>query len=183
MLPPHDASERRSTALHEAGHAVAAVVFGLELKSVDIKRRRLPNGTLVCGSTNSEPVKLAEIACKGEEVVKPFMIVALAGGFAQLTVDRSDDVSAGARQDREDAKGMAIAALCETIDVDGEKRVAHEELARKEDQINALVGSAIAATEQFLSVYWNSVTAVAALLMDREGLSGEDVAAIVKAPA
>jgi ATP-dependent Zn protease len=181
ILPPRDARERRSAALHEAGHAVAAVVFGLELKSVDIKRRRLPNGTLVCGSTNSEPVKPTEIAGKGEKVVKPFMIVALAGGFAQLTVDSSADVSAGAREDHEDAKGMAIAALCGTMDVDGETRVGDEELARKEDQINALIESAVAATNQFLSVYWNSVIAVTSLLMDREELSGEEVAAIVKA--
>ena len=40
----YNPNDIRYIATHEAGHAVSAILLGINLKSVDIMTRRLPNG-------------------------------------------------------------------------------------------------------------------------------------------
>src|SRR5690349_2619245 len=51
--PPDDSEDDdiRFIATHEAGHAVSASVLGMNLFKVDIKRRRMPDGSMSLGFT------------------------------------------------------------------------------------------------------------------------------------
>jgi hypothetical protein len=62
----YDPNDRRYIALHEAGHAVSAVVLGKKLKKVNIKSRVVPGGVSV-GFTDSGRLELMEVAGMGEE--------------------------------------------------------------------------------------------------------------------
>jgi hypothetical protein len=72
--------------MHQAGHAMAAVVLDLGLKSVDLKRREYENGRLAVGFAAVRGVRAEETVGKGEEVVFPYLIQRLAGGYAESLV-------------------------------------------------------------------------------------------------
>ena len=57
----YDPDDTRYVAMHEAGHSVAAVVLGIGMERVDIKRRRFPNGLTSVGYTKM-PMFVEDIA-------------------------------------------------------------------------------------------------------------------------
>ena len=69
----------RADAYHEAGHAVAAVILGVGLTSVDIRPRRAPTGTIGRGGAELLPPPDREILGRGEGAVMPFLVTLLAG--------------------------------------------------------------------------------------------------------
>jgi hypothetical protein len=60
----HDPDDIRYCAMHEAGHAVAAVLLGIRLNGVDLKRRPEADGAVSVGFTDA-PVPSRAIAGGG----------------------------------------------------------------------------------------------------------------------
>ena len=60
--------ELRKTAFHEAGHAVSAIVLGLELRSVDIKLRQHPDGGISLGTTNCPGIANADLLGQSDAI-------------------------------------------------------------------------------------------------------------------
>jgi hypothetical protein len=83
----YDPNDPRFVAVHEAGHAVSAIVLGLNLASVDIKRRRLPDGGISMGFTDTGKTGLEDIGGKGEEAALPHVIQSLTGALAESKVN------------------------------------------------------------------------------------------------
>jgi ATP-dependent Zn protease len=175
----YDPNNPRYVATHEAGHAVSAIVLDLDLKSVDIKRRRLPEG-ISLGLTDTRKVGLDEVAGKGEEVALPLLIQLLTGSSAESMVNPHLHELDGHIKDLEDARRIAVAAICElTTRPDGLMEVTREEQQRHRPRLEALFESAASAAERLVREHWSAIETVTSLLIERKQLSGDEVAAIV----
>ena len=178
-----DFYDGRFIAFHEAGHAVAAVVLGIGLQSVDIEESELPGSGFSLGKTNLGMRDVAaEILGKGEDVVKPFLVQMLAGAVAESIVNSA--VTTGEYQthkkDVEQAWKFAMMAICEYTDTgDGHARFSEAEQRRCLPRMEALMGSAREDTYQVIRENREAITAVAELLLERTRLEGAEVAAIV----
>jgi ATP-dependent Zn protease len=165
------------SASHEAGHAVAAIIYGFDLKSVSIKIQRLGNGLVALGQANSTPVKLDEIKGKGGDAVMPHLVTILAGAAAESALNPGVRISDGAQADREEAFGIAVAAVCNVPD---SNVVSPGEMARTKSEREALLKCADAATDRFVALHTKVIQRVASLLREQEELTGECVAEIVR---
>jgi hypothetical protein len=175
----YDPDDPRYIAMHEAGHAVAAVVVGWELRSVDIKRCRLPDGTTSVGFTDTKSVNATEVMGKGEEAAMPHLIQCLAGPLAEMQVnDRFLEYDAH-RDDRENARKIACFAVCNAIETERGLEIPTEEQERNKGRIDALISSATEAAARLVNGHVRAITRVAELLTERKKLSGKEVAAIV----
>src|SRR3954469_17251718 len=87
MAESHDPNDNRFIATHETGHAVSAVVLGLPLSAVDIKRRELPGGLTSLGFTGTRPVNTQDVLGRGEGVALPLMVQCLTGMAAEVRVN------------------------------------------------------------------------------------------------
>jgi hypothetical protein len=138
----YDPNDRRYVATHEAGHAVAAAVLGIELLGVDLVRRRLPDGTTSIGFTDA-PVPTRAVAGKGEAAL-PCVAQCLAGPLAEMAVNhRFLDSSGADAGDRSDAREIAAVALSEAVDRGaGRVEITPEELHRQGARIDGLMSAA-----------------------------------------
>jgi ATP-dependent Zn protease len=166
-------------AFHEAGHAVSAVVLGFKLKAVDIKQRRLPDGAHSMGFTDTGPVKAREIMGKGEDVALPRMIQQMTGYFAEARVNDRAHECTGHIQDFAEARKVAAVAVCASIEKDGRQEITLEEQERNRERLQVLFDRAKEAAARLVAEYWPAIKKVAALLLEREVLSGDEVTAIV----
>src|ERR1700731_705226 len=105
----YNPDDMRYIATHEAGHAVAAVVLGLGLKSVDVRGRRMPDGNHSAGFTELQ-VPSPDIASKGEDGAMPYLIQSLAGAYAEAKVNPRTAEYGLFEQDLESAHGIAAVA-------------------------------------------------------------------------
>jgi hypothetical protein len=178
---PHDPINLRSTAFHEAGHAVAAVVLGLRLKWVDVKLRQHPNGGVSLGATNCDGVAKRDLLGKGEEAVMPYLVYAIAGVAAEACVNPlvSTPEYLGASEDWADAWQLAIKAVCDFVVRDGVATISNEEQERNMPRLNALMESARDAANRLVEDHQGAITEVAGLLGRRTRLDGAEVAEIV----
>jgi hypothetical protein len=175
----YDPDALKYVAIHEAGHAVSAIVLGIDLNSVDIKRRRLP-GVISVGFTSTKRLSLGDVAGKGEGVALPHVIQSFTGPIAESMVNPFVCEFGGDEKDRADARLIAAAAICEVTTMpDGSRGVTPDELERHRPRLEALFDSAVSAAYDLVVEYWPAIETVAALLVDREQLSRDEVAAIV----
>jgi hypothetical protein len=182
--PHRDPDEIRHTAVHEAAHAVAAVVHGTRLHSVDLRRRTMPAFNSL-GYTRTEPVTVGDIAGKGGEVAMPLLVQLLAGPFAEAGVNpASGGIGVGpGRDDMAEARRVAVVALCDPGRIqagEGRSIVAPDEMERLRPRFRKLMDDAVAATARFAEEYRDAIDQVAGLLVDRRELTGDEVAAIVR---
>jgi hypothetical protein len=167
--------------MHEAGHAVAAIVLGFDLKSVDIVGRQTPEVEIL-GVAESGRVRISEFAGKGEEVALPHIIHSMAGFLAESKVNPhvNDSEFDGHRVDVEDANWVAIVSICDsTKGADGFQVITREERERNDDRVQAVFRRGVVAAAKLVETYLPAIEEVAALLLKRKRLTGAEVAAIV----
>jgi hypothetical protein len=170
----YDPNGIRSVAVHEAGHAVATVVLGLELKSVEVRPHILPDGRLRFGLTDA-PITDADFAGRGENAAMPYLIQGWSGPVAEQKVNPRYHEYNGGTNDFKCVKQIAVIAICnfasaENVVITEEQRV----------RVNALLDSAWVAADSLVEAYWPAIKRVATLLGKRQELSGDEVAKIVK---
>jgi ATP-dependent Zn protease len=178
----YDPNDRWFVAVHEAGHAVAAVVLGLPLEGVDIRHRapEVAGGVTVLGFSDTGKVQLEDIAGKGEDVALPHMVLSMAGPIAEGHVNRHAMRHGGQVNDMEGARRVGAFAICPLIEgPDGRLEVTAEELQRNSDRLRVLWDRSIDDAFRLVDGHRKAIGTVAALLLERESLSGDEVAAIV----
>jgi len=175
-----DSARRDSIAVHEAAHAVAMVVLGLALRSVDIRLRRVPSGGLARGSTEMVVTDTRQLIGCGEAAVLPYMVCLMAGPLAESTID--DDAleeAGGGADDVLKISALAHLALSETAQMKIPTAVDSLDVVRKQKQVEALVYAAGERAGRLVGERWEAIQAVASLLREREELAGHEVVAIV----
>jgi hypothetical protein len=179
--PDHDPDAPHYIAVHEAGHAVAAIVLGLGLRGVHIRCRQIEGRDSV-GFTDC-PCNLDDLKLK-EEVALPWMVHALAGPVAEWGVNPRlfREGKAAYAGDVKEARLLAVVATCDMVDQgDGKRLATPEEQARKQGAIDALVDRAINQAHALVAEHWDAIRRVAALLLEREALTAAEVAAAIEA--
>jgi hypothetical protein len=178
----YDPNDRRFTAIHEAGHAVTAVVLGLPLASVDICEREMSDGGVALGCSDLGILDVMDIIGKGEVAVMPHLIHSMAGAFAEEKVNpqaRGRDCN---DLDIKHQHRLAMYAMCNPTKVKpifGRLLWVPGEQKRIEGPVNALKESARTAAARIVAEHWSAIEEVAARLLERERLSGAEVADIV----
>jgi hypothetical protein len=183
VTPPkgkhYDPNDVWFIAMHEAGHAVSAIVLGYNLKSVDLNERMLPNGQVSVGFTDSGKVQVDEVRGKGEAAALPHMIQCVTGPIAESMVNPGFMEYGGHRDDFENARRVAAVALCNAIENAGRMENSSEELKRVETRLDALCEAAVKDAFRLVEDYVVAIVRVTELLAARKYLSGDEVAAIV----
>jgi hypothetical protein len=176
----YDPNDVQFIAMHEAGHAVSAIVLGYKLKSVDIKNRRSPNGRLSGGFADSGKVNINDVRGKGEVAALPHIVQCLTGPLAESMVNPVF-VDYGAHlDDFESARRVAAVALCDAIEKSDRMEITSNELKRMETEVNSLFSAATDDAGRLVNDHSEAIVRVAELLVERKHLSGDEVAAIVE---
>ena len=160
-VPPYEPHRpREATALHEAAHAVAATVVGRTVTSVTI----VPDvgGWGCCEYAPFEPV--AVLAYRDDPRNRKQAIITLAGSVAERRRFKDTD-----------------------------PRYASADMTHVDNLIGFMLGNADseeeeelradmrAETERLVATHWGAIEALAAALLERPTLTGEEVAAIIAA--
>jgi ATP-dependent Zn protease len=167
------------TAVHEAGHAVAAVVLGEKLLSVDVRQRQLPDGRLQLGLTDCEGVNAIDSLGMGHQAALTHVIRAFAGPVAEALVN--PDFRAGHSGDIASVRELVSLAFGRGVAKDGQVVFAGWDEVRQDDRVLDLLRSAQADAIRLVDHHWEAISAVAVRLLEEEQLSGDDVASIVNA--
>jgi ATP-dependent Zn protease len=177
QLGQHIRENGWNIALHEAGHAVAAVVLGLGLKFTDIKPRRSDeDGRIILGWTVLDEIEAREIARIGEEAAFPYLVELYAAGAAESLIGSGKRDFAASEIDFAEAHRFAITALCEfTEGAGGRLLVSSEAQGRKAGEIDALKQCSMAAADSLVNRYSAAITKVAEALCERNELSAHEV--------
>jgi hypothetical protein len=166
------------TSIHEAGHAVAAIVLGLPLKLVSIAEINDPDTDGISRERfDHGNICWADYFGNGTEAVLPWMIEALAGPAAE-SLGRAHGFrwSDGGSKDLETARAFAALSLYRgTITED---QVLTFDLT--DPALRSAVDHAFHEARLLLEPRRATVSRVARVLRDRKELSGEHVAEIVR---
>src|SRR4051812_25447188 len=84
---PQQRDERLCTAMHEAGHAVAAVVHGIAVGRVNVIGEMLPDGRPGLGFNEIAYPHLHSLFGRGGDAAWPLLVTLFAGSFAEELVD------------------------------------------------------------------------------------------------
>jgi hypothetical protein len=189
-----DPNKLRYTALHEAGHAVSAVVLGLTLKKVFIKQ--CPTTGVSVGFTDLGRHIADDLAGKGGEAAMPYLIQCFTGPRAERNENPAATKTFAFALDQQDASHVAHLAICELTRRDNVAHLAICELTRRD---NGTIGATPADFRRkeisrarilvtawlkagmLLDEHWQAVLEVADLLRQKKKLTGKEVAAIVNA--
>jgi hypothetical protein len=167
--------------MHEAGHAVAAVVLGMRLWSVTARQRETSDGKSREGFTHFEGAPRSGIIGKGEEAARPLMVVFLAGSKAEASVNDRAFSDSRYDLDNEAASQIITIALCPaTPTPDGLFPVDPAEINRNLGRFNKVLAEADRAATDLVNQYLNVIKKVAERLLERQELQGDEVVAIVK---
>lgn len=178
----YDPNDVRWIAIHEAGHAVAALAYGIPLEYVDIRRRREPDGQVSVGFTRTPPLRPIDIATLGEEEVLSLMAQGMAGPAAEAQADPRCSLKMGHdAHDRQETYRTAAVALCGLVETPDGYEVPREALKIRQGEIVALCCQAESVAEQFAAENRAAIEAVAAALIRKTSLTGDEVAAQVAA--
>ena len=150
----------KSIAHHEAAHAVAALLFEFPIDRVSIEG----DDNLAGHAIGDNPLALiadkssAEFARKAGE----FMVMLLAGYYAEQMVSNEPEARSGARQDIADAQSFAVMLAAEN----------------PPRPAKAFMRNACQGTASLVADWGDLIEELAGLLLICETVDGEDVAAI-----
>jgi hypothetical protein len=171
--------ERFHIATHEAGHAVAADVLGRKIDSVSIGRQRHEqDGTEIFGQVRITARSSKPDVKANPRLAIPIIVQSFAGYVAEKRVN-SGPHHAGTDFDRVDL--LLVRSCCRTVDQDdGTFNPVRGEYLRNHDLMSKLRSSCFAFTEELIEHHWKAIEAIAAALIDRTKLTGDEIRAIVK---
>jgi hypothetical protein len=167
----------RIVAIHEAGHAVAAIVLGLGLKLVRVRPRVRSDGLIQWGLTET-PCSDAEL--ENPDSALPHLIQGYSGLAAEMKINPRCTEWNGGFEDRSRAEQIAITATRDTADMGDHLVVTPEELKRKRPRAKALLDSAWVAAVCLVEDHWPAIRKVAAVLEKCQDLNEDEVAGIMK---
>jgi ATP-dependent Zn protease len=177
-----DPNDPRLIAMHESGHAVAAVLLGIEVRGVDLKQRFLADGRVSVGFTNTAGVAVKDLAGAGEEVAMPFLIQTMAGPIAEMSMAGfPQDLAYGMDHDFEQIRKMIALTLCEGESSGETLVILPAEMEAKQDVIKRVYETIHARTLDLVQANLPAIRAVADALRTRIELTGNEVREIVNA--
>ena len=94
---PRDEADAYHTAFHEAGHAVAAVVLGIGLESVSIKKRWMPDGTVAGGMADFGDIDGRKYVGAGREAIDALPYLRCGSAHSQSFCNVESHLSAEVR--------------------------------------------------------------------------------------
>jgi ATP-dependent Zn protease len=165
-------------AMHEAGHAASAAVYGFPFTGVDVILRRRDNGRISAGTTHVENLNPTDVVGKGEATL-PRLIQCMAGPCAEELVNPHAFRQSAADHDRAHILQIARYAIAGRMENDQPQPILPEEMAANEPQIRALITKAEAEGRQFAKRYEKAIRKIAAALQALTSLSSDEVQAIV----
>jgi hypothetical protein len=175
-----DPNNLRYAALHEAGHAVSAVVLGMNLKKVFIKQ--CPTTGVSVGFTDLGGYTADDLAGKGEEAVMPYLIQCFTGPRAEFRENLTVTKTFAFAMDHQDAYHVAHHAICELTHRDkGTIGATQAEVNWKAVSRSRMLLIAWLKAGMLLDVHWQAVLEVADLLRQKKKVTSKKVAAIVNA--
>jgi cell division protease FtsH len=175
-----DPNDLRYVALHEAGHAVAAVVLGLSLKKVFIKQ--CPTTGVRVGFTDSGGLTDNHLPSVFEKEMEARLIQCYAGFRAEIKENPAASKTFRFALDEEDAYRVFVLEFCESTDPDvGTIEDVLAYFRRHGFPTAHVVASFRREARELLAKHWQAVLEVADLLVQKKALSGKEVAAIVNA--
>jgi len=170
-------NDTRHVALHEAGHAVAAIVLEIEFSKVEIKRRLIEGGTSE-GFTATRPFKRDDVYGKDEETILRHITPCFTGPVAEMRENPNARDHGAFKKDLESAQGIAAMAICElSRKENGETWISPEE--RNKDRLIALLEAGEKRANAFVAEHWDAIVKVRDLLLRKRELSGDEVAKVV----
>jgi ATP-dependent Zn protease len=175
-----DGPNESHVAMHEAGCAVACVIFGVPLVGVDILPRTLPDGSTSLGFTNA--VTGIKSQDDGGRSALSIMICLVSGWVAEIDVNPRCQQSDAYQHNFQVVQQMATVGICGAKDKgDGTAIVSSEQQSRYKDQIDALVADAVCQSAGIVRVYRTAIDEVARLLIEKKSLTASEVGAVVTA--
>ena len=174
----YDSNDDRFIATHEAGHAVSAVVLGIGLESVDIRRRRL-TGDVSLEFTKTSPLHHTDITGNGEEGVIPHEVQWLTQPLAEAAVNPLAMCTDGDHHDVESARRIVAVELCRADDDDGDMTFIPEEVHRNAERLAKLVFAAYEDAGRLVREHREAIAGGSDLFLERKTLTGKEVARIV----
>lgn len=172
--------DRRHIAVHEAGHAVVATLLLRPPLYIDIKRREVQGG-VSAGVTNGGVVRNEDVAGKGRDAVLPILTMCMAGVAAERDVN--PDATLEGSMDWRDAWRFAVMAMCDhVIKPDGvTAHISEHEQQAKEPALRQALADAVRQAEALVAEHRVAVRRVAELLLRRGRVTGDEIAAVVRA--
>src|SRR5262249_54774756 len=147
---------------HEAGHAVAAVVLGTGLISVDIRPQRVPGGGVGRAGANLVRPQDRDILGRGEDAVLPYLVTLIAGWASEKRVSPGAQFEHNHPQsDGQMVRRYAIGAVCTPVSDRGRIVLRAEEQVEKADRISAFIELAQQRAEEFVALHGAAIDAVA----------------------
>jgi hypothetical protein len=180
----HNPHGVRYLAMHEAGHAVAAIVLGIKLVRASIENTRLPSGILLQGFTETDGPRPEDIREGGEAVAMPLMVQLFAGPMAEIRLHDELGTSFPKGIDSHDQRNIwafAMLAVCECTAKDGDQVITEEEKLRKKPLIDELYKKAGESAIQLVRSHLDEIKAVADSLIAKRTLTGDEVTSIIRA--
>jgi hypothetical protein len=165
------------TAIHEAGHAVAAIVLKLPLKHVYVGARGDFGGEGIShGHTDLGNICWGDFVGVGPDIVMPRIVQSFAGPMAEVRVNPDRHILSGMGvKDNELAhKWAAISLYDGPVSEDG-----HILLDANDSRIPSILETALERATQLVETNWPAIAKVAERLTKRKTLTGEEVATIV----
>jgi hypothetical protein len=164
--PVHD--EKLADARHEAGHAVVAVHYDIEVVSIDIIPQLVPGSGGLMGKAGvilGLPEPRLMIGVGGERVI-PILHTLCAGFQAERKINPNAGLEIGhAASDGVRAQQYSAAALCRS----------RAEMEQKADEISALTVRAMNEAETLVKQFEAEIDALADLVYRKGHLTGLEV--------
>jgi hypothetical protein len=112
----YDPDDIRWIAAHEAGHAVAALAYGIPLEYVEIRRRHMPDGRVSVGFTCTPTPGPSDVEGWDTEDIWPYLVQTMARPAAEARVNPGWAHSSGQdAYDRQDAMRLAAWIICGAV--------------------------------------------------------------------
>jgi hypothetical protein len=165
-----DETERRfrATAVHESGHALAAVRLGINFKLAAIDPT-VHDDDVMMGYVEGPNLDPEIVAGKGEFAAMPYVLYLLAGPVAEVHIYGKEAMHGGSEKDRADAREFVISALHDSAP-------ATEELV---DRAKSLLHKCGILVELLVRDSLDEIKGLADLLLERRSLSCDEITKVI----